>query len=100
MIARIWHGKVSPENGNEFFRYIKKTGYRGLKATKGNCGVQIFRRDEEEASHFVIISFWDSPESVRRFTGPDSSRAHLYPRDKQFLHEIEQVLHYDVLIND
>lgn len=100
MIARIWHGKVNLENANEFFGYIKQTGYPGLKETEGNCGVQILRRDEEGISHFLIISFWDSMKAIRRFTGPDFTKARLYPRDSQFLHEIEQVMHYDVLIND
>jgi len=100
MIARIWHGKVSLENGNTFFEYIKQTGLPGLKKSKGNLGVQILRRDDEGISHFLIISFWDSLASIRRFSGPDISKARLYPEDRQFLLEIEQVVHYKALIKD
>ena len=100
MIARIWHGKVSMENGNTFFEYIKQTGLPGLKKSKGNLGVQILRRDDEGISHFLIISFWDSLKSIRRFSGPDISKARLYPEDRQFLIEIEQVVHYKALIKD
>lgn len=99
MIARIWHGKVYLENGNSFFEYIKQTGLPGLRKTKGNLGVQILRRDDVETSHFIIISFWDSLKSIRRFSGPDISKARLYTEDRQFLLEIEHPLHYEVLIN-
>ncbi|MFA5815333.1 MAG: hypothetical protein WC865_06915 [Bacteroidales bacterium] len=78
MIARIWHGKVSVKNGNVFLAYIKETGLPGLKESRGNLGVQIFRRDEKGISHFLIISFWDSLKSIRRFSGPDISKARLY----------------------
>jgi heme-degrading monooxygenase HmoA len=100
MIARIWHGKVSQESGNTFFEYIRQTGLPGLIKSKGNLGVQILRRDDEGTSHFLIISFWDSSKSIRRFSGPDISKARLYPEDRQFLLEIEQPVHYEVLIND
>lgn len=100
MIARIWQGKVSMENGDVFFGYIKKTGLPGLNETKGNLGVQIFRRDEDGVSNFLIISFWDSLESIRHFSGPDISKARLYPEDQKFLLKIEDPLHYEVLIND
>jgi hypothetical protein len=100
MIARIWHGKVSLKNGNTFFEYIKQTGLPGLKKSKGNLGVQIFRRDDDDTSHFVIISFWDFVKSIKCFGGPDYNQARLYPDDSLFLLEIEQVVHYKVLIKD
>jgi heme-degrading monooxygenase HmoA len=98
MIARIWKGEVPRIKRKEYFGYIKETGLPGLKNTKGNLGVQIFIRDFEATSHFMIVSFWDSEESIKKFTGPDYNKARLYPDDNKYLLSMEPIVHYEVLI--
>ena len=100
MIARIWKGKVYKKERNKFFEYIKQTGLPGLRATEGNLGVQILVKDSETTSGFMIISFWDSESSVRKFTGPDFSKARLYPDDHEYLISMDPVVHYEVMIKE
>ncbi|HUV01555.1 MAG TPA: hypothetical protein VMW32_11375 [Bacteroidales bacterium] len=100
MTGRIWSGKVYKKDRNEFFEYIKQTGLPGLRDTEGNLGVQILIKDFETTSEFMIISFWDSESSVRRFTGPDSSKARLYHDDYKFLISMEPVVHYEVMVKE
>ena len=100
MIARIWEGKVLRTKRNEFLRYIKQTGLPGLKKTKGNLAVQIMVRDTNTFSHFMILSFWDSVDSIKNFTGLDYKKARLYPMDIKFLHGMKPIFHYEVLVNE
>jgi heme-degrading monooxygenase HmoA len=100
MIGRIWIGKVLEINRNEFIEYIKQTGLPGLKETEGNLGVQILVKDYETLSQIMIISFWDSEESIRNFTGPDITKARLYPDDLKYLVSMDPVVHYEVLTKD
>ena len=100
MIARIWNGKVHKKDRDEFFEYIKQTGLPGLKDTEGNLGVQILIKDFETTSDFLIVSFWESESSVSRFTGPDFSKARLYPDDYKYLISMEPVVHYEVVVKE
>ncbi|HJZ41221.1 MAG TPA: antibiotic biosynthesis monooxygenase [Bacteroidales bacterium] len=100
MIGRIWIGKVLEINRNEFIEYIKQTGLPGLKETEGNLGVQILVKDIETLSQIMIISFWDSEESIRNFTGTDITKARLYPEDQKYLISMDPVVHYEVVIKD
>lgn len=98
MIARIWNGEVQRTKRNEFYEYIKQTGLPGLKNTKGNLGVQILIKDCDSLCQFMIISFWDSEESIKNFTGPDHNKARLYPNDHKYLISMEPIAHYEVLV--
>jgi heme-degrading monooxygenase HmoA len=48
------------------------------------------RRDEKDVTHFLLVTYWDSMESVKQFAGEDPEKAKYYPEDDQFLVEKEQ----------
>jgi heme-degrading monooxygenase HmoA len=98
MIARTWHGVVPLEKADSYHAYLLQTGVPGLQTTPGNRGVYVMRRAEGELAHFLMISLWDSLESIRTFAGDDVERARYYPEDHDFLLELEpNVTHYEVL---
>ena len=98
MIARIWHGVVPASKADEYYIFLQKSGLADYQATEGNQGVKVLRRIEGDKAHFLLITFWDSMEAVKRFAGDDPEKAHYYPEDKDYLLEFEEhVLHYDIL---
>lgn len=99
-IARMWHGVVPGDKSEEYLEYLKETGISDYRELKGNLGVQIFRRSEKGMTHFLLITFWDSYDSIRKFAGDDFQRAKYYPKDEEYLTELEPfVTHYDVIPN-
>ena len=49
------------------------------------------------SAYIVFISLWDSLDSIRAFAGDDITKARYYPRDTEFLHELEpNVRHLEV----
>ena len=59
------------------------------------------RRDDGDWAHFLLISFWDSLESIQQFAGDDIDTAVLYPEDEVFgLVPDLKVFHYNVLRTD
>jgi len=63
----------------------------------GNRGVWVLRRTKGGRAHFLLMSLWDSLDSVRAFAGPDVARARYYPEDDRFLVARETfVRHYQV----
>lgn len=97
MIARLWHGTTRADRSAEYLRYLHETGIPGYREIEGNRGVQILRRIEGDVAHFLLISYWESLDAIRRFAGDDMLRAVYYPRDREFLLELEpNVVHYEV----
>ena len=97
MIARLWRGTTRAEQSEGYLSYLLETGIPGDRATAGNQGVQILRRIEGEIAHFLLISYWESFEAIARFAGDDLEQARYYPRDAEFLLELEpKVAHYEV----
>ena len=98
MIARTWHGVVPREKSEEYYNYLKKTGIADYAKIKGNLGVQIFKKDYQAETHFIVISFWISIQAIKEFTGGDYTAARYYKKDKYYLSSFEPVHHYEVLM--
>jgi heme-degrading monooxygenase HmoA len=48
------------------------------------------RRDEGDVSHFLLVTVWDSIESVKKFAGENPEIAKYYPEDNGYLLEKEK----------
>jgi heme-degrading monooxygenase HmoA len=97
MIARIWRGAVRLEDRDAYADYIRDTGIAGYRATPGNRGAWLLRRDVDERTEFLTFTLWDSLDAVRAFAGDDVEAAVYYPEDDRYLVERDDtVAHYEV----
>lgn len=97
MIARLWRGAVRPERGDAYAAYLDQTGVKDCRATPGNQGVWVLRRNLPDQTEFLFISLWESYDAIKRFAGNDVERAHYYAEDREFLLFLEPtVSHYEV----
>ena len=85
-IARIWRGRTRRDRADEYEAYNYEVGIKPL--IEKALAVQTFREDRQNETEFVTISYWESLESMSRFTGGDPSRIHHLERDKDFLIEL------------
>lgn len=100
MIARIWRGAVRPHDGDRYVAYIEETGMQHYRETPGNLGAHILRRDLDDRTEVVTLTFWDSLESIRGFAGDDVDLARYYPEDDRYLIERStHVEHYEVPVS-
>jgi heme-degrading monooxygenase HmoA len=76
-----------------------KTGVPWYRSLVGNRGIFVLRRMKEEKSEFLLLSLWDSMESIKRFAGSDIDKAiYEFSEDRDYLLELEsEVAHYEVL---
>jgi hypothetical protein len=84
-IARIWRGRTTRANADEYAAYLYEHGIRPLEEKA--LAVQQLREDRAEDSEFITISYWETVEAMSRFAGPDPRRVHQLPRDREFLIE-------------
>ncbi|HEX8243281.1 MAG TPA: antibiotic biosynthesis monooxygenase [Longimicrobium sp.] len=97
MIARVWSGQTRAEDADAYERYLRETGEADCRALPGNRGVLILRGEGEGRAEFVFVSFWDSMDAVRAFSGSDPERARYYPQDERYLLSLDpHVRHYRV----
>jgi heme-degrading monooxygenase HmoA len=98
VIARIWRGWVNQADREAYVRYMDGTGLAEYASTPGSRGAYMLTRDQPDGrSEVLMVTFWDSMESVRAFAGADPERAVFYPEDDRFLVDYDEtVTHYDV----
>lgn len=95
MIARLWRGVAgTPAGADAYQRHVTVRVFPELKKIPGHQGAQVLRREQE----FLVITFWESMEAIRKFAGPDPERAVVEPEARAVLAEFdERVSHYEVV---
>jgi heme-degrading monooxygenase HmoA len=97
VVARTWRGWTRREDAERYVEYLAETGMKDYRATPGNLGAWIMRRDDGERTEFVTLTFWESRDAVKGFAGDDPDRAVFYAEDDRFLVEREEtVRHWQV----
>ncbi len=106
MIVRIWRGHTRTEDAESYTKFIEKTGLADYRATPGNLGAAILRAralggrsvpGRAGTAEFLVLSFWEDFDAIRRFAGPDPEKAHYYPEDDRYLLGKEpHVTHYEL----
>ena len=97
MIARVWRGHTRSEDADAYGAFLEERGFGDYRETPGNrCGL-LFRRVGEGTAEFVLISFWEDFDAIRRFAGADPEKAVYYPEDEHFLLGKEpRVAHFEL----
>jgi heme-degrading monooxygenase HmoA len=85
MIMRQWRGRVPRDKSEAYLSYLQATGLEEYRNTPGNLGAFVTTRPHGKATEFLLVTFWDSEESIRRYAGDDYERAVYYPEDGKFL---------------
>lgn len=81
MIARRWTGTVPRDAADAYGEFLHEQGIGEYRATPGNRGALLLRRDSHETTQFELLSIWDDVEAIKRYAGPDFELAHYYPAD-------------------
>ena len=90
MIARTWRGAVARGDGDAYAEYLNATGVSAYQGTPGNRGVWMLRRDLEEKTEFVMLTFWESMDAIKAFAGERPEVAVFYPDDDRYLIERDE----------
>lgn len=94
MIARIWHGMVPVSKAGEYLNLMQTIALPEYRATRGNRGAWCLHRTEGDVRHFLMLTFWDDADAIRRFAGDDYSLAKYYDFDSSYLSEMETLVHH------
>jgi heme-degrading monooxygenase HmoA len=97
MICRIWHGRTPRNKADAYAAFLESRAIPDYRSVPGIVSVEILRRDEENVSHFLTVTRWESEECIRTFAGDEILKAKYYPEDNDYLLEFEPLVqHYAV----
>ena len=100
VIERIWRGATRAADADAYLEYLRRTGIPGYAGTPGNLGVRTLHRIVNGRAEFVLVSRWDSLDSIRAFAGDDIERAVFYPEDDRYLVEREERVSHFVVVDE
>jgi heme-degrading monooxygenase HmoA len=65
-IARIWRGRTLAAKADEYQAYLDTSGISKVRATPGNLGVTVLRRNDSGKTEFLVMSLWEVSRRSRR----------------------------------
>src|SRR3954463_12222144 len=98
MITRIWHGWTSQSNADKYEGLLKAEILPGIHRISGFKGATLLRRKSGEEIEFITLTYFESPEAVKEFAGPDYEVAVVPPEARALLSHFDQrSVHYDTI---
>jgi heme-degrading monooxygenase HmoA len=98
MIARLWRGVAhTTVNADAYLRHLTTNVLPSLAAIHGHRGARVLRREDGGHVEFLVMTFWDSMDAIRRFAGENPERAVVEPEARAVLDEYDDFArHYEV----
>ncbi|MEP6632938.1 MAG: hypothetical protein ABJA62_01880 [Luteimonas sp.] len=94
-VARVWHGVTPTAKADDYVAFLRARAVPDYARIAGNRAVHLMHRAQGAVTHFVVVSHWDSRDSITAFAGDDIARAKYYPEDSEFLLAFEPTVeHY------
>ena len=91
MIVRMWHGRVDSSKSDEYAEFMKQRAGPDYSSVDGLQKLLFLRKIEKDVAHFLLVTYWDTMESVKKFAGEQPEKAKYYPEDDEFLLEKEEL---------
>jgi heme-degrading monooxygenase HmoA len=89
-IMRLWHGEVAIEKADEYEKFMIERAAPDYGSIEGLLKLYFQRKNEKKKAHFLLVTLWNSIESVKIFAGVNPETAKYYPEDDDFLLEKEE----------
>jgi heme-degrading monooxygenase HmoA len=98
MIARHWKGVAKPESAGAYVDHLRHETFPALRKLDGFIDASILRRYVSEGVEFLVVTHWDTLDSIRAFAGDDIEAAVVPERVRAMMVEYDlTVRHYEAL---
>ena len=75
MVIRVFRAHVQPGRQADFEAMARRLSVPRVRKQKGLLGFYAGRPQGHSRDEFVMVTLWDSVESIRAFVGPDWEQA-------------------------
>lgn len=99
MVARLWHGWTSRENGEAYEDLLRSEVLPGIHRVEGYRGAYLLRRDAGKEVEFVTLALFENLEAVVAFAGVKFENAVVPPAARKLLSRYDvKSVHYETLL--
>ena len=78
-ILRMWRARSTPDKSGEYVQHATSRVCPTLRAIAAHRGAYLLRRAVGGAVELVVLTIWESMESVRKFAGDEPEQAVVEP---------------------
>ena len=101
MIARFWTAWTTPAQAFSYADHLKRHVLPNLRKTEGYAGAMLLQRETSEGVEIIVITHWQSLDSIRAFAGDDLEAAVVADEAAALLtHFDRRVKHYELALRD
>ena len=98
MIARHWRGLVKRERAAAYVEHLQSQTLPQLVQLAGFHDARVLRRDLPQGVEFLVVTIWESLDSIRAFAGTDVESAVVPPEARDMMIEYDRTArHYEVV---
>jgi heme-degrading monooxygenase HmoA len=98
MIARHWRGLVKRERADAYVEHLQSQTLPQLVQLAGFHDARVLRRDLPQGVEFLVVTIWESLDSIRAFAGNDVESAVVPPAARDMMIEYDSAArHYQVV---
>jgi heme-degrading monooxygenase HmoA len=100
MIARMWRGSAIPERADDYVEHLQQFVVPELRRIDGFRGVYLLRRNSSDDVEFVVLTFWESMDAIRKFAGENPEVAVVAPAARPLFRKYDvEVRHFEIVLN-
>ena len=101
MIARLWTAKTSAAYAPAYADHFQQQVLAALHNIEGYVGAKLLEREIADGIELVVMTFWQSLDVIKQFTGPELERAVGSPEIIPLLLEYDQsIKYYEITTTD
>jgi heme-degrading monooxygenase HmoA len=98
MIARHWRGLVKRERADAYVEHLQSQTLPQLVQLAGFHDARVLRRELPQGVEFLVVTIWESLDSIRAFAGNDVESAVVPPEARDMMIEYDRnARHYEVV---
>jgi len=98
MISRHWKGIAKPGKADSYIEHLRTDTFPKLSKINGFISASILKRTVEQGTEFLIITVWESIESIKRFAGAKADVAVVPESVQAMMIEYDRtVSHYEIV---
>jgi heme-degrading monooxygenase HmoA len=98
LILRTWKSRSTAEKSGVYVQHATRKVFPMLRAIAGHRGAYLLRRAVDGAFELVVLTIWESMESVRKFAGDEPEKAVVEPEARAVLTSFDNcVTHFEII---
>jgi heme-degrading monooxygenase HmoA len=98
MISRQWRGLAHEDQAQNYINHLRTKTFPVLRKLSGFVSASILSRSVHSGVEFVVVTQWESLDSITRFAGADAEAAVVPVAVVEMMIEYDQrAKHFDVV---